>query len=140
MADPQAQALQTRRQLADASSRLAPLLDNQWRNYLALPAEVYAAGGPVNVQSLGQSLGRFEAVARDPRYQALSGRPEFSTTHELLRRYFSLETSRARGRWRCRPRHRDRQSRIDASRWATVALSPQGWQCNCHPNINFVNA
>ena len=94
MADPQAQALQSRRQLADASNRLAPLLDNQWKNYLALPAEVYAAGGPINVQSLGQSLGRFEAVARDPRYQALSQRPEFSTTHELLRRYYSLESSR----------------------------------------------
>ena len=63
-------------------------------NYLALPVEVYAAGGPVNVQSLGQSLGRFDAVARDPRYQALSQRPEFRTTHELLRRYFSLEASR----------------------------------------------
>jgi lipid-binding SYLF domain-containing protein len=91
---PQGQALQLRQQLADASIRLAALVDNQWKNYLALPAEVYAAGGAVNVQSLGQSLGRFDAVARDPRYQVLSQRSEFRSTHELLRRYLSLEASR----------------------------------------------
>ena len=73
-----------RQQLAAASLRLHTVLDGNWRNYLAMPAEVYAGDRRANVQSLQQTLGHFDAVARDPQYALLAQRAEFRTTHDCL--------------------------------------------------------
>ncbi len=85
-----------RQQLAAASLRLHTILDGNWRSYLAMPAEVYAGDRPANVQSLQQTLGRFDAVARDPRYALLAQRVEFRATHDWLTRYVAASTSTAR--------------------------------------------
>jgi len=89
--------LQTlRQQLAAASLRLHTILDGNWRSYLAMPAEVYAGDRPASVQGLQQSLGRFDAVARDPQYALLAQRAEFRATHEWLTRYIAASTATAR--------------------------------------------
>src|SRR5690606_7200646 len=73
-------------EVAEASQRLAMILDDSWRRYLALPAEIYTSE-PVNVQSLRLTVERFDRVAADARYRALTQRGEFRALHELLHRY-----------------------------------------------------
>jgi lipid-binding SYLF domain-containing protein len=86
----------TRQQLAAASLRLHTILDANWRTYLDMPAEIYAGDRPPNVQTVQQLLGRFDAVARDPRYAALGQREEFRSTHQWLTRYAAGATATAR--------------------------------------------
>jgi lipid-binding SYLF domain-containing protein len=85
-----------RQQLSTASLRLHTVLDANWRAYLAMPAEVHAGDRAPNIQSLQQTLGRFDGVARDPQYALLSQRAEFRATHEWLARYVAASTATAR--------------------------------------------
>jgi lipid-binding SYLF domain-containing protein len=71
-------------ELAAASRNLQPLLDDNWRRYLALPAEVYGPGKSPPAAAVADALGRYNAVARNPQYQALAMRPEFQNTHRWL--------------------------------------------------------
>lgn len=82
-----------RRALAASSIRLAGLLDDRWKRYLALPAGVYAGGAPPSVEALRASLGHFDAVKGDPKYRALTAMPEFQTTDELLRKYLQTRAA-----------------------------------------------
>ena len=66
-----------RQQLADASSRLAAIVDDNWKRYLALPAEVYSGARPPDPALLRQVVGRFDTVAGDPRYHELTHAPSF---------------------------------------------------------------
>ena len=61
-----------------------------------MPPEVYAGDRPSKVQSLQQTLGRFDAVARDPQYALLAQRAEFRATHEWLTHYVAASTATAR--------------------------------------------
>jgi hypothetical protein len=70
--------------LAAASQRLGRLVDEQWRGYLALPAEVFGGDHPPSAAALEQALDRFQAVAANPNYAALTSQPEFRETLELL--------------------------------------------------------
>jgi len=81
--------------LAASSRRLALLLDDQWKRYLALPAEVYAQGAPPNVDALRASLRHFDAVKADPKYRALTTTPQFQATDELLRQYTDTRAAAA---------------------------------------------
>jgi lipid-binding SYLF domain-containing protein len=85
-----------RQQLAAASLRLHTMLDGNWRNYLAMPAEIYAGDRPPSAASLQQTLGHFDAVARDPQYALLAQRAEFRATHEWLTRYVAASSATAR--------------------------------------------
>jgi len=71
-------------ELARAATSLSPMLDDSWRRYLALPAEVFQPGRRPSAESVDAVLQRFNAIARNRQYQALSSRPEFHTTHQLL--------------------------------------------------------
>ncbi len=85
-----------RAQLADSSLRLHQVLDPQWRQFLALPGEVYVDGKAPAKDTFAQCLQRYDAVTNDARYQGLSARPEFRETHALLLRYRSaLEGSKS---------------------------------------------
>jgi lipid-binding SYLF domain-containing protein len=77
----------TRLELAQAAQDLGPLLDETWRNYLALPRGVFSGENVPTVESLEQSLKRFEAIEKDSRYKVLQDRPEFQQLHGLLRTY-----------------------------------------------------
>lgn len=82
-----------REQLADQSIRLSALLSPQWREYLALPAEVYAENQPPSVESLKGVLRQFDRIASDGKYRGLTQRAEFKATHEALRNYISRLSS-----------------------------------------------
>lgn len=77
----------TRLELAQAAQDLGPLLDESWRNYLALPRGVFSGENIPTVESLEQSLKRFEAIEKDSRYKVLQDRPEFQQLYGLLRTY-----------------------------------------------------
>ncbi|HVU86054.1 MAG TPA: lipid-binding SYLF domain-containing protein [Pirellulales bacterium] len=79
---------QLRQGLIDASRRLDPLVDDTWRNYLALPVPTMA-NQPAPLPDLNAALVRYDRIAVDPQYRLLADRPEFHETHDLLRRYVS---------------------------------------------------
>lgn len=90
-----AEAQTVQQQLAQASRAMYGLLDEPWRKFLALPEEVYANDRHPTAETVGQSLVRFEAVARSPHYQLLTQRPEFQTTYGLLRKYHAIQTAQS---------------------------------------------
>lgn len=77
----------TRRQLATAAQNLGSLLDESWRQYLALPRGVFTGEGVPTAESLRRSLRRFEAVADESKYSVLWQRREFQQTYRGLRQY-----------------------------------------------------
>ncbi len=77
----------TRRELAQSAKQLGSLLNESWRQYLALPKGVFSGEGVPTQESLQQSLTRFDAVAKDSRYNRLLRRQEFQQTYGLLRTY-----------------------------------------------------
>jgi len=76
-----------RPQLADATRRLAQLLDSQWMKYFQVPPEVFQGGPHPSSDAIHRSLVRMDDVAGDPRYSVLTGREEFKQTISLLREY-----------------------------------------------------
>jgi len=82
--------------LADASRRLAAILDLNWRQYLALPAEVYGTDRQPSLELLQKSLAKFDRVATEPQYQSLAQRTEFQQTHALLRARCAEQAASAR--------------------------------------------
>jgi hypothetical protein len=78
-----------RRQLVDAAIKLQMVLDAEWRQYLALPAEAYEVGGQPSIDVLRRTLARYDAVAAKPIYASLAQRPEFTSAHEALRQYIA---------------------------------------------------
>jgi SH3 domain-containing YSC84-like protein 1 len=86
-------AQSVRRQLAESSQRLSAQLDDGWKAYLALPAEVFGGERPPTIEALNRSLGRFNMVASDPKYRTLAQNPEFQNTHGLLKKYATLQTA-----------------------------------------------
>ncbi len=82
-----------RRQLAESFQRLSAQLDDGWKAYLALPAEVFGGERPPTFESLNRSLSRFNTVAADPRYRTLNQNPDFQNTHDLLKKYAALQTA-----------------------------------------------
>jgi lipid-binding SYLF domain-containing protein len=76
-----------RGELATSAGKLNPLLDQSWRRYLALPAEVYQTGRHPSAEALALTLKRYENVATTPDYRALAARPEFQAAHSRLRAY-----------------------------------------------------
>jgi SH3 domain-containing YSC84-like protein 1 len=71
-------------ELARAATKLSPLLDDPWRSHLAMPVEVFERGRRPSPEALAAVLQRFNAVAHNRQYAALSSRPEFQETHGLL--------------------------------------------------------
>jgi lipid-binding SYLF domain-containing protein len=77
----------SRQTLVASTSRLYALVDDQWKQYLALPNDVFQPNSPPPFEFLKPSLDRFDNVASDPKYKALSARPEFKAAHDALRSY-----------------------------------------------------
>jgi lipid-binding SYLF domain-containing protein len=77
-----------RGEVAASAAGLNPLLDQGWRRYLALPAEVYQSGRHPSVEALAASLNRYETVATTADYRALAGRPEFQAAYGKLQAYY----------------------------------------------------
>jgi lipid-binding SYLF domain-containing protein len=97
LADPAVAAPTLQRELVDSSRRLSALLDENWKRYLALPAEVYATDRQATAEALNLSLGRFNAVAANPQYQSLAQKAEFQETFNILKRYVAQQASLSAG-------------------------------------------
>jgi len=82
-----------RGQLADSSRRLAGRVDSRWQSYLALPAELYVPNQSPRPEAVAATVDRFNAVATNPKYSALSGRAEFQETFGLLKAYRDLQVA-----------------------------------------------
>src|SRR5262245_38644959 len=59
-----------RTQLASALGKLNPILDENWRRYLAVPSEVYAPGRHPEPAALAAALRRFDDVRQNAQYRA----------------------------------------------------------------------
>ena len=81
-----------RTELAKQSQQLLALLDDNWKRFLALPQEIVTGTDQAQAASVTDAINRYEAVARDPQYQALTQRSEFRATLDLLRRYREFTT------------------------------------------------
>jgi SH3 domain-containing YSC84-like protein 1 len=80
------------RQQLDASSRqLAANLDDRWKQYLALPAEVYIPNHTPSIEEIEQAIKRYETVSKQPQYAALTNQPAFQATLKGLWRLGELQ-------------------------------------------------
>lgn len=82
---------QTRGRLAQATLELHTLLGDEWKRFLALPAEVFSGEGEPSISALQQAKQHYDQVAADPRYRGLNQRREFQQAHELLAQYLELQ-------------------------------------------------
>lgn len=80
------------RHLAQVALSMYELLDDQWRSYLAMPAEIFNHTGHPTEDSLRPVIDRFNTVATNPQFQSLAVRPEFQSTHALLKQYVASLT------------------------------------------------
>jgi lipid-binding SYLF domain-containing protein len=87
---PSADAEVLRRALVPAVDRLYARLDERWKMYFALPANLAKAPQPPDLEQLKTSLDRFDQVAGDAQYQALWQQSDFKATHQFLQEYVSL--------------------------------------------------
>lgn len=84
--------LETARQQLDASSRqLAASLDDKWKQFLALPAEIYIPNHYPSMESIEQAIARYEQVSEDPKFAALTQQPAFQATLKGLWRLGELQ-------------------------------------------------
>ncbi len=84
--------LEAARQQLDAASRqLAASLDDQWKQYLALPAEIYIPNHVPSVEAIEQAISRYEAVSENPQYAALTNQAAFQDTLKGLWRLGELQ-------------------------------------------------
>ncbi len=87
LAAPLTAGVSVRESLAGSAAELQSIVDEGWRQYLALPRQVFDNAQPPDLDALRRSLQQYDRVARDPQYAALTRRPEFQTTYRLLSEY-----------------------------------------------------
>ena len=86
-----------RRDLRAASAKLRAMLpDDQWGKYLAMPADLFAADRQPSDAELAAVLQHYDLTVQSPQYRALTDRPEFRATHDLLRRYMAARSASPR--------------------------------------------
>ena len=82
-----------RQQLVTSWKKLSAMLPAEWIAYLELPPSVFTPGAAVSNEALNISLQRFAAISNHQQYLSLSQRPEFVTTHQLLREFATLNSA-----------------------------------------------
>lgn len=84
--------LETARRQLDASSRqLAATLDGSWREYLALPAELYIPNHTPSIEGIEAAIRRYESISHQPQYAGLTNQPAFQATLKGLWRMGELQ-------------------------------------------------
>lgn len=79
----------TRREVVTAWNRFSERLDQQWRVYFALPAEVFQDGPAPPLPSVQEVIRRFDRIAAEPQYQAVAALPHFHEMRTALAEYFN---------------------------------------------------
>jgi lipid-binding SYLF domain-containing protein len=74
----------TQAELVRSTNGLNALLDNTWRQFLGVPGELLDPSRRPSADTAAVTLQRFNTVAQNPQYRAITSRPEFQTTHQLL--------------------------------------------------------
>ena len=74
-------------ELSVAHRSLQTLLDERWRQFLALPGTGQQGQVRVTLEQWQTALDRFNEVARNPSFINLNQRQEFLSTHKLLQEY-----------------------------------------------------
>lgn len=82
-----------RTQLTKLAPELYEKLDDNWKNYLALPSSIFLTGGHPSATEIATVLQHFEAVARNPAYKELASYPAFQSVYGVLRHYQQTITS-----------------------------------------------
>ena len=95
---------QLRYQLADSALKLNALLEENWKQFLALPPGIITGIEPAAPAAVEAALANYDQVVRNPEYQKLAVRPEFQATHELLRKYAASLRQAPAGACNCRRR------------------------------------
>ena len=86
-----------RRDLRAASVRLRTMLGNdQWGRYLAMPADLFAPDRQPSEAEMAVVLQHYDITAQSPQYRALTDRPEFRATYDLLHRYMAARAASPR--------------------------------------------
>ena len=84
-----------KQQLAASSQKLFALLDDQWKQYLALPKAVYEPKGEVPFNELVEALEHYNKIFADAQFKTLSERPEFTETRRLLQEFMNAQQAAA---------------------------------------------
>lgn len=79
----------SRQELARAHRELKKTLNDEWKRYLKLPAEVFATGDPPHVGGLRVSLKHYDVVRDDARYAVIARMPAFRQTRTRLVHYLA---------------------------------------------------
>ncbi|TWT83664.1 hypothetical protein CA13_51310 [Planctomycetes bacterium CA13] len=82
-----------RSQLTQLAPELYRLLDDQWKNYLALPSSMFLGTTHPNPQEIQTVVEHFDRVSADPRFASLTTRPEFQSIDGLLKHYYQSLTA-----------------------------------------------
>ena len=82
-----------RNQLTQLAPQLYELIDDQWKQYLALPSSMFLTGPHPSAAEITETLQRFDRVANDPAFAQLAARPEFQSVYGLLKHYQQALTS-----------------------------------------------
>ncbi len=75
-----------RGELVQLAPKLFDLLDDSWKEYLGLPPS-FLGHAPPDPVAVKEVVARYGAIASDPRFVALSSRPEFQSVYALLKHY-----------------------------------------------------
>lgn len=76
-----------RNQVTQLAPELFEMLDDRWRNYLALPSQLFLEGPHPAPAELQATLAHYDVVATDPRFSQLAARPEFQSVFGMLKHY-----------------------------------------------------
>lgn len=105
-----------RQQLVDSAGKLHLVLDDHWRQFLALPSDVVAGAAAPSAEGLRVCLANYDRVALDVQYRSLATRSEFQMTHRLLRTYAAGVSSSPSGAVALPPPPVHTQSRLNTRR------------------------
>ena len=76
-----------RNQLTQLAPQMYELMDDQWKEYLALPSSLFLTGPHPTAEEMSETLARFNRVATDPAFAQLAARPEFQSVYGILKHY-----------------------------------------------------
>ncbi len=91
-----------RRKIVASWQRLAAVLDDGWRTYLA-PPEGILQGQAIDPAALRNTLQQYSVVTSNQQYAVLANNRDFTTTHQLLVEYLALQTNQSATQLRLPP-------------------------------------
>ncbi|MDB4416465.1 lipid-binding SYLF domain-containing protein [bacterium] len=82
-----------RTQLTKLAPELYEKLDDNWKNYLALPSSIFLTGEHPSAAEIATVLEHFQSIATNPAYKELASYPAFQSVYGVLRHYQQTITS-----------------------------------------------